>query len=410
MEIYTLVGKSGTGKSFHAMELCQKYHIEAIIDDGLFIYDNTVVAGVSAKREATKIGAVKVALFQDDEIRDQVAGAIAKKKPDSILVLGTSVGMTDKIILRLGLLEDGSVADDPKRTGVADGVKGEGTTDDLKCEGVDDSKAGAGGEGVDDNKVGAGGEGADDSTVGSGAEASGGEEAEEVGCGQAVGEEAEEAGCGQAGGEEGESVERESHRTERGAEESSVETGSSSETGSGWEVRIRRNGAKLKELERVHRIFIEDITTEEERQAARTQRDKLGKHVIPAPALQLKRNFAGYFMDPLRLFRGKDPGAASERTVVRPTYSYMGEYFVDERVLEDIVTCIAYNMPAVGSVIRVSQDPRPEAFKLSVAVKVNRGWPIWETAETLQNAINDKVELMTAFNVTEVNVEIRAIE
>ena len=38
MRIYTLVGKSGTGKSFHAMDLCRKENIESIIDDGLYIY------------------------------------------------------------------------------------------------------------------------------------------------------------------------------------------------------------------------------------------------------------------------------------------------------------------------------------------------------------------------------------
>ena len=105
MEVYTLVGKSGTGKSFHAMNLCQKYQIESIIDDGLFIYKNTIAAGISAKRAETKIGAVKVALFLDDGMRDQVADAIAEKNPKSILILGTSDGMTDKIIARLGLPE-----------------------------------------------------------------------------------------------------------------------------------------------------------------------------------------------------------------------------------------------------------------------------------------------------------------
>ena len=28
MDVYTLTGKSGTGKSFHAMNLCKKYNIE----------------------------------------------------------------------------------------------------------------------------------------------------------------------------------------------------------------------------------------------------------------------------------------------------------------------------------------------------------------------------------------------
>ena len=105
MEIYTLVGRSGTGKSFHAMNLCKKLDIEAIIDDGLFIYKNSVIAGISAKRASTKIGAVKVALFNDDSIRRQVTDAIQLKKPASILILGTSDGMVNKIIQRLGLPE-----------------------------------------------------------------------------------------------------------------------------------------------------------------------------------------------------------------------------------------------------------------------------------------------------------------
>ena len=103
MQIYTLVGKSGTGKSFHAMDVCSRYNIESIIDDGLFIYKNTVMAGTSAKKADTKIGAVKVALFIDDKQRDSVKEQIEKCKPNAILILGTSKGMVDKIIARLGL-------------------------------------------------------------------------------------------------------------------------------------------------------------------------------------------------------------------------------------------------------------------------------------------------------------------
>ena len=103
MEVYTLVGKSGTGKSFHSMNLCKRLGIEAIIDDGLFIYKNRVIAGTSAKKENTYIGAVKTALFHKDENRDQVAEAIKRENPESILILGTSDGMVNKIMARLGI-------------------------------------------------------------------------------------------------------------------------------------------------------------------------------------------------------------------------------------------------------------------------------------------------------------------
>ena len=250
MQVYTLVGKSGSGKSFHAMELCKKKQIDGIIDDGLFIYQNTIVAGVSAKRSQTKIGAVKVALFLDSASCKEVKAAIEEKQPGSILVLGTSVEMVDKIIRRLGL--------------------------------------------------------------------------------------------------------------------------------------------PMPEADSPRRIRIEDITTEEERKVARQQRDKLGKHVIPAPALQLKHNFAGYFMDPLRLFRGKDQGA--------------------ERVMDDIVSCVAAAMPAVGRVVYVSHGAQPEAYDLLVVIRLRRGYPLWETAGIFQTAVKDAVETLTAFNVVHVDVEVRDLE
>lgn len=269
MDVYTLVGKSGTGKSFHAMDLCKKLQVEAIIDDGLFIYKNSVAAGISAKRADTKIGAVKVALFHDDDMRDQVVKAIEEANPSGILILGTSDGMTDRIISRLGL--------------------------------------------------------------------------------------------------------------------------------------------PTLEKDSLRRIRIEDISTPEEMKIANQQREQHGKHVIPAPSLQLKRTFAGYFMDPLRFFRGKDQGAGSERTVVRPTYSYMGEYFVAERVIDDIIMCLAYKTPAIGRVIHVVQSPQPDAYRLKIAVKIRRGYPVWQSAMDFQQSVEDQIEKMTAFNITEIDLEVRGI-
>ena len=71
--VYALVGESGTGKSFRAKLLTQKYGIELLIDDGLLIRDDKILAGHSAKREKTFLGAVKVAVFDDKEHRDEVA-------------------------------------------------------------------------------------------------------------------------------------------------------------------------------------------------------------------------------------------------------------------------------------------------------------------------------------------------
>ncbi|MBQ5441477.1 MAG: ATP-binding protein [Firmicutes bacterium] len=275
MEIYTLTGSSGTGKSYRAMDICKEHNIDAVIDDGLFIYKGTIIAGESAKKSGTKIGAIKEAIFNDEQKAKKVARAIRHKNPRSILILGTSDAMADLIIERL-------------------------------------------------------------------------------------------------------------------------------------ELNMSKRGHR-KVSKPVKRIYIEDITTEAERTEARKQRKNMGKHVIPAPAMQLKRSFAGYFLDTLGLFKGRAQ-ATNERTVVRPSYSYIGDYVLSDKVINDICEITARKKKIISDVIMVTQEPSPENYVINIAVKIRPNCSLWDDVLDYQKAVNDMVEEMTAFNVSEVNVEVRGID
>ena len=67
IKVYSFVGPSGTGKSYRAQMVASEKNINYIIDDGLLIKDNEVIAGESAKKAPTKIETVKHALFYTDE-------------------------------------------------------------------------------------------------------------------------------------------------------------------------------------------------------------------------------------------------------------------------------------------------------------------------------------------------------
>src|SRR5690554_1766149 len=105
MRVYALVGSSGTGKSYRAMEVASQFNIEMMVDDGLIIYGSKVVAGSSAKKESTKIAAIKRALFTDEGHIQDAQRAIREVQPQSILILGTSEGMVRRIQKSLGLPE-----------------------------------------------------------------------------------------------------------------------------------------------------------------------------------------------------------------------------------------------------------------------------------------------------------------
>jgi hypothetical protein len=189
MRVIGFVGPSGTGKSHRASWVAREKGIDFIIDDGLLISGNRVVAGASAKKENTKIGSIKRALFiNDDHVKD-VTKAIESYKPEAILILGTSEGMIDTIAKNLSL------------------------------------------------------------------------------------------------GEVNE------------------------------------------------KISIYDVASEFEIDQALSTRKEQGKHVIPVPTFEIKKDFSGYFLDPLQIFRRKGRGnyqLIGEKSVVRPTFSYLGRYTISD--------------------------------------------------------------------------------
>ncbi|MDR0636718.1 MAG: hypothetical protein LBF87_06535 [Treponema sp.] len=103
VRVYVLVGESGTGKSFRAKLVAQKYGIDFIIDDGLLIKNDRILAGHSAKMEKSFLSAVKVALFDEKSHRDEVARKLQGERSRKILILGTSEKMVNKIANRLQL-------------------------------------------------------------------------------------------------------------------------------------------------------------------------------------------------------------------------------------------------------------------------------------------------------------------
>lgn len=103
MEIVALVGASGTGKSQRAVVFASELGTPYIIDDGLFIKDGQILAGRSAKAEATKVGAVKRAIFLHSDHQAEVKRVIEREAPQRLLVLATSNAMVLRITEALDL-------------------------------------------------------------------------------------------------------------------------------------------------------------------------------------------------------------------------------------------------------------------------------------------------------------------
>ena len=268
IRVYAFVGPSGTGKSYRAQMVAGENNIKYIIDDGLLINDNEVVAGTSAKKAPTKIETIRHALFINEDEKNVIVEAIKKYKPESILILGTSDGMVSKIAQNL----------------------------------------------------------------------------------------------------------------------------------------------ELPPISKT--IYISDVATEEEMQKARRIRVTQGKHVIPVPTFEIKKDFSGFLLDPLQIFKmkggGQDPYIA-EKSIIRPTFSYLGNFTISDTVFRQIIQMLVKREKDIVKISKIRIDKYGEGMSIYMQSIVKYGCNIEECHKKFQNKVQKEIERLTSMNVQKIEILVKSI-
>ena len=268
MKVYAFVGPSGTGKSYRAQLVASENNIHYIIDDGLLIDENEVLAGTSAKKAPTKIETIRHALFIEPKEQEEMKKALKKYKPDSLLILGTSDKMIEKIRESLG----------------------------------------------------------------------------------------------------------------------------------------------LPELTRT--IYINEVATEEEMEKARNIRVTQGKHVIPVPTFEIKKDFSGYILDPLQIFRSRSANGGpyiSEKSIIRPTFSYLGNFTISDSVFRQIIERVSKKVEGIYSISRIRVGNYGDGISIYMEAVINYGKNIIDILTDLKNKIKKEIEKQTAMNVLKVDLIAKGI-
>ncbi len=267
MNVYALIGPSGTGKSYRALYVSSLLSAEYILDDGILISGNKIIEGKSAKLEKTMIGATKAALFENKKRRSDMIRAIKENKVASLLILATSEKMAKKI----------------------------------------------------------------------------------------------------------------------------------------------SNALELGEIKKF--IDINDVSTEQEIERAKNQR-ALGMHTVPLPTFEIKKAFSGLFLKKLKIFvGGKTPETDFEETksVVRPTFSYFGEFHIKEKAITDIITYSAEKNPAVEKINKVSISKTATGIIINLTVCLNLDKQIISAGEEIIKTVTHEVEHLTSINVDDFYLEVKDV-
>lgn len=157
------------------------------------------------------------------------------------------------------------------------------------------------------------------------------------------------------------------------------------------------------------RIYINDISTPEEIAEARRMRTVEGKHVVPVPTFEIKEQFSGYFLDPLKMFEKKEK-CYREKSVIRPTFSYLGNFYISDKVIKDIIFHCTRDVKGISKLLRITTDKYVDGVKINIDVNVEYGIKIPEATARLQEIIKTDVVYATGINIFSINVCVKGID
>ena len=158
-------------------------------------------------------------------------------------------------------------------------------------------------------------------------------------------------------------------------------------------------------------IHIEEIASPEEISLAVSTRREQGKHVIPVPTFEVKKDFSGYFIDTLKIFLGtRKKRFIGEKTVVRPAYSYMGEYHISDKILSAICKKAAEENSGVRTVRAAVVYFGADGVTIDMDIVVMWGNNFRLAALEAQRAAAEKIEELTGINVLGLNVTVKAVD
>lgn len=161
-------------------------------------------------------------------------------------------------------------------------------------------------------------------------------------------------------------------------------------------------------------IYIEDVTTEEQREEASRSRNIEGKHVVPVPTLEIKKQFSGYFMDSLKnlTLKNKDSSKEleiTEKTIIRPTYSYLGKYIISDTAINSIIHYVVSKIEGVSRIYKVNTVKYSDGMKLDVDIEVKYGIRLPIISQNIKNAVIYAIDNAAGINLFGININIKSI-
>lgn len=123
--------------------------------------------------------------------------------------------------------------------------------------------------------------------------------------------------------------------------------------------------------------------------------------------MKSKKIFHGYLLDPLQIFKSKGKNLKpyiSEKSIIRPTFSYLGNFKISDTVFRQIIDYLSSKSKAIYKINKVRTDNLEDGVYIYVEVVIIYGYNVLEELKNFKKKCQNEIEKLTAMNVIKLEI------
>ena len=114
----------------------------------------------------------------------------------------------------------------------------------------------------------------------------------------------------------------------------------------------------------------------------------------------------------MQIFKSKGKNErpyVTEKSLIRPTFSYLGQFKISDTALRQLVEHVAKKTEGIGKISKIRVDNTDEGVTIYGDVSVYYGYEMMDTLKSLRDKIKKEIEQCTAMYVESVHIVAKTI-
>ena len=99
----------------------------------------------------------------------------------------------------------------------------------------------------------------------------------------------------------------------------------------------------------------------------------------------------------------------TEKSIIRPTFSYLGNYTISDNVLRAIIEYASKDIDGIYKIQRIKIDTYPDGLVIYIEATLEYGYNLMDIMQQLKAKTKKDIDRLTAINVLDIQITAKGL-